>query len=972
MLKKMPFSLLLAVVGVWADCWQYKCHEGGIDWGNTCMVPQSGKYLLQVCESNLAPYCDVTPTTTKNFTCTQMPRPENQVAYPGEPCVRSSDCLSGFCLNDICLGSALGEKCSSHKDCNVGLYCDPKGLCRFQKARGMPCDSEYECHNELSCNRTIYEGGACIPYFSIENDQPVGMCVSKFTEGYSNLCKSGTCLQNTYAENGPGICKAPLTTYEGFPKKCESNSDCLGKNSNAILQGVCSCAMSPEGTSYCEAFSGDPPTIETAELLKQHFNSNGITNCHTERRNDGYCFTQTLPAHDFYNYTQQKLLASNTPRYQDNDDCTKAVYNSDYWRLTEGDFSCKAYKCDNSTSWREGVCISYMESINTFGIQECSNNQYCDYELAIANQWLNVTCGGTMPQKEAYPGEPCDQSTHCLHSSCVSGTCEGTPQGGSCETTQECNPGLYCDLDPNNSTLSFVCLPLKGYGEPCISEFQCKTTAGCGYANGSNGKICIEYFTLGDSHPVECAKSGENDLCKSGTCYNVPGKSLGYCTSPPSYDVFPKECRSSGECLAQNVLGEEFVGECSCGYNPQAKSYCSPFLADEAGMAYFQEIQSYLTNPSMVVCQTTRRHSTTCAKMVAEQMKRNPLVPYIKILNYTNFAKYIDNDQCVKDVFTANFWNNIPPPPPPVNFSMSGLGSGATFAVQMQFAFSESVIGSGVIAGVPYYCAEDSLQKSRDCAQKPSSINLSMIQNVISDYESRNLIDNTKNLTGTKMWVFGGIADFNTYIKTVKQVETLAKMYLNPSNVGSMFNVKAGHGFITSNWGNQCYYTDYPFINNCNIDSAGDILGFLYGNLNPKGPERSENVYTFSQKAYVADENWVQSSMADTGYMYLPKSCQNQKCSVHLVFHGCNQDYDSTSGSVIHHTGYNEWAETNKMIILYPQVKITDGSNPEACWDWWGYTDENYATKQGIQMKAIYNMVQNLPKPNNSVKLVEF
>ena len=39
-------------------------------------------------------------------------------------------------------------------------------------------------------------------------------------------------------------------------------------------------------------------------------------------------------------------------------------------------------------------------------------------------------------------------------------------------------------------------------------------------------------------------------------------------------------------------------------------------------------------------------------------------------------------------------------------------------------------------------------------------------------------------------------------------------------------------------------------------------------------------------------------------------------------------------------SGYNNVAEANDLIILYPQVNATDDINPRGCWDYWGYTDD--------------------------------
>jgi len=43
------------------------------------------------------------------------------------------------------------------------------------------------------------------------------------------------------------------------------------------------------------------------------------------------------------------------------------------------------------------------------------------------------------------------------------------------------------------------------------------------------------------------------------------------------------------------------------------------------------------------------------------------------------------------------------------------------------------------------------------------------------------------------------------------------------------------------------------------------------------------------------------------------------------------------------HTGYNEVAELNNIIMLYPQATVNENlSNSLGCWDFWGYTDNFY------------------------------
>jgi poly(3-hydroxybutyrate) depolymerase len=59
--------------------------------------------------------------------------------------------------------------------------------------------------------------------------------------------------------------------------------------------------------------------------------------------------------------------------------------------------------------------------------------------------------------------------------------------------------------------------------------------------------------------------------------------------------------------------------------------------------------------------------------------------------------------------------------------------------------------------------------------------------------------------------------------------------------------------------------------------------------------------------------------------------------------------------------GYNEWADANRIVVLYPQAEsIPPFPNPRGCWDWWGYTDGNYATRSGKQMAAIRAMIDRV------------
>jgi hypothetical protein len=47
------------------------------------------------------------------------------------------------------------------------------------------------------------------------------------------------------------------------------------------------------------------------------------------------------------------------------------------------------------------------------------------------------------------------------------------------------------------------------------------------------------------------------------------------------------------------------------------------------------------------------------------------------------------------------------------------------------------------------------------------------------------------------------------------------------------------------------------------------------------------------------------------------------------------------------------------LVILFPQVSASV-LNPKGCWDWWGYTGNDYLTKNAPQIAAIWRMVERL------------
>jgi poly(3-hydroxybutyrate) depolymerase len=96
--------------------------------------------------------------------------------------------------------------------------------------------------------------------------------------------------------------------------------------------------------------------------------------------------------------------------------------------------------------------------------------------------------------------------------------------------------------------------------------------------------------------------------------------------------------------------------------------------------------------------------------------------------------------------------------------------------------------------------------------------------------------------------------------------------------------------------------------------------------------------------------------------LYVPKACSEAPgCRVHVALHGCQQARETVGDVLAKQSGLTELADTNRLIVLFPQVAASQ-VNPQGCWDWWGYTGLDYLGKDAPQIAAIWAMVEQLAK----------
>jgi poly(3-hydroxybutyrate) depolymerase len=309
--------------------------------------------------------------------------------------------------------------------------------------------------------------------------------------------------------------------------------------------------------------------------------------------------------------------------------------------------------------------------------------------------------------------------------------------------------------------------------------------------------------------------------------------------------------------------------------------------------------------------------------------------------------------------------------------SVSGLSSGGFMAVQFDVAYSSIVKGAGIIAGGPYFCARGNTTTATTvcsctlspffCQASSGATNVPGLIGVTDQNAKDGTVDATSNLANHRIWMFSGTADTLVPQPVMNDLETYYRHYIsNGANIQFKKDVAAQHAMPTDSFGNSCATLGSPFINNCNFDAAGELLKWIYGgNLTPRNTGALGGKFIeFDQREFMVDQNPTAHGMANSGYVYVPANCDpstNQRCKLHVVFHGCLQDPTNIQDTYVKETGYNKWADTNGIIVLYPQAApLVPLKNPNACWDWFNYDDPNYAMKNGHQMIAVKKMIDRI------------
>ena len=293
--------------------------------------------------------------------------------------------------------------------------------------------------------------------------------------------------------------------------------------------------------------------------------------------------------------------------------------------------------------------------------------------------------------------------------------------------------------------------------------------------------------------------------------------------------------------------------------------------------------------------------------------------------------------------------------------SVSGISAGAFMAHQLHIAFSDVFCGAGLVAGGPYLTSQGSLWGALAHGLRgmppPDHVQLSGFAESLA---GRGGIADLGNLKTSRAWIFHGTQDTVVRRCVSNALVEFYRRFMDDGAICYVDNVDAVHAMPTNQFGTRLSgKAESPYIINCDYDAAGELLQHIHGPLQPRAQDLKGELVQFDQTPFITKHQ--RHSMDNLGYVYLPSAAlEGRPCGVHVALHGCKQ-YRGLVGDVFAaQAGYNAWAESNDLIVLYPQATAAATFslyNPLGSWDWWGYSGQDYALRSGQQMKAIVDMV---------------
>ncbi len=306
----------------------------------------------------------------------------------------------------------------------------------------------------------------------------------------------------------------------------------------------------------------------------------------------------------------------------------------------------------------------------------------------------------------------------------------------------------------------------------------------------------------------------------------------------------------------------------------------------------------------------------------------------------------------------------------PARTTVSGLSSGAYMALQMHLAWSDHILGAALIAGGPWHCAEGSLRTALARCMTPAQGKGPDVAALVAQARqaaSAGRIAPLEGLAGDRVLLLHGRADQTVAeslsVDTATLYRALAADTEEPLRLREDLGRDFSHTFPTLEAGAACDSAASPWLGKCGFDAAAEIFRELYGEPPRTVAKADGELRRFDQRSF--RPGGADAYLADSGYLYVPEACaKGERCALHIAFHGCQQNADAVGEKFVAEAGYNPHADARGVVVLYPQTRSSMlPLNPKACWDWWGYSGDDYDSRSGVQLQAVADMAAALGAP---------
>ncbi|MEO8810664.1 MAG: PHB depolymerase family esterase [Rhodanobacter sp.] len=302
--------------------------------------------------------------------------------------------------------------------------------------------------------------------------------------------------------------------------------------------------------------------------------------------------------------------------------------------------------------------------------------------------------------------------------------------------------------------------------------------------------------------------------------------------------------------------------------------------------------------------------------------------------------------------------------------AVTGLSSGAYMAGQAQLAYPELFPNAALVAGGPYACAEGKLTVALStCMKGAPAPQVGALVASATQRSAEGTIGALKDLAHARVYLLHGKDDA---LVAIPVAEAALHFYQQlregtPGLEGMQIHDDGqrafAHNLPVAARGDDCDKSVAPYLGHCGFDAAGEIFKQMFGPPTRPAAQPRGELRTFDQSAYRPGSD--DALLAQTGYVYLPPQCvAGTPCGLLVAFHGCKQNADAVGEAFVRDAGFNRWADVYGVAVLYPQTRASFAPlNPQACWDWWGYSGADYDTRQGVQLRWLVNAVHALGLP---------